>query len=214
MTSTTLQTTYEENEAQDIQYLAARREMLQTMPDEPHLQLWLLHVLGLWIPHRQICDGHDAPLAYFSDRYYDRIYDTILWGARICGKSMMAGLECWMKGRDLRVPYWRANVCAGSGAQARNVYDATDLFWTRTDDIGGRVVLAKEPLKTYTEFLDGSKYEITTSSETAQRGLHPNALFADELDQIPYATFRAALNQTREGYGISLVQLSYPLCTR
>ena len=201
MTSMTLQTTYEESEAQDLQYLAARREMIKTMPDEPYLQLWLLHVLGLWLPHRQVCDGHDSPLAYFTDRYYDKIYDTILWGARICGKSMMAGLECWMKGRDIRRPYWRANVCAGSGAQARNVYDATDLFWTRTDDIGGRVVLSKEPLRTYTEFLDGSKYEITTSSETAQRGLHPNQLFADELDQIPYQTFRAALNQTREGYG-------------
>lgn len=203
MTSTTSQIIYADadEEQRDMIRLNTRRQLLQNMPDEPHLQLWLLHVLDMWLPHRQVCDGHDAPLAYFTDRYYDKIFDTILWGARICGKSMMAGLECWMKGRDLRHPYWRANVCAGSGAQARNVYDATDLFWTRTDDIGGRAVLAKEPLKTYTEYLDGSKYEITTSSETAQRGLHPNQLFADELDQIPYATFRAALNQTREGYG-------------
>ena len=204
MTSMTLPTTYVEDEEEhklDILRLETRRQLLQNMPEEVYLQRWLLNVLGIWLPHRQVCDGHDAPIDYFTDRYYDKVYDTILWGARICGKSMMAGLECWMKGRDIRKPYWRANVCAGSGAQARNVYDATDLFWTRTDDIGGRVVLAKEPLRTYTEFLDGSKYEITTSSETAQRGLHPNQLFADELDQIPYSTFRAALNQTREGYG-------------
>ncbi len=201
MTSTALPITYE-TEAERLQlYRAVRADMLKSMPTEAELPLWLLDVLGIWLPHRQICDGHTTPFRYFADRYYERELDTILWASRMWGKSLTAGLECWMKGRDPRRPYWRANICAASQSQARNVYDATDLFWTRTDDIGGRAVLKRDPLKSSTEYLDGSKYELTTSSETAQRGLHPNTLIADELDQIPFDTFRAALNQTREGYG-------------
>ena len=119
------------------------------------------------MPHRSICDGHCSQLHYFSDVYFERVLDIILWASRFWGKSMLAGLEIWMKGRDPKKPYWQANVCAGSGAQAGRVYEATDLFWTRTDDIGGRGVLKQDPLKTHTDFLDGSKYEITTSSTTA-----------------------------------------------
>lgn len=175
--------------------------MLETMPREAELREWLWHVLSLWLPHRQICDGHVSAYKYFTDRYYDKILDTILWAARLWGKSMLAGLECWMKGRDMAVPFWQANICAGSGAQAARVYEATDLFWMRTDDIGGRAVLAKEPLKSRTEFIDGSMYEITTSSTTAQRGPHPNQLIADEIDQMARDVFHSAMNQTMDKYG-------------
>jgi hypothetical protein len=177
---------------------------------EPYLDLqrWVWEVLGVWIPNHAICPGHDSPYSYFYDRYFEIELDTLLWASRMCSKSFMAALECWMKARDK--PGWEANICAGSGSQALRSYEATKLFWKRTDDIEGRLVLSREPLKTVTEFLNGAKYEITTSSEKSQRGPHPNNLFADEIDEMDTDVFNSAMQQTMEksGYPASTALLS------
>ncbi len=187
---------------------AFRAHLLDRNPSEDELPLWLWNVLGLWLPHRRVCDGHCTPLEYFSDRYYERELNTILWSSRFWSKSFNSGLECWMKGRYKT--YWDANICAGSQAQATNVYNATDLFWTRTEGIGARAVLIRDPLKTLTEFINGSKYTLTTASTKSQRGPHPNTLFADEIDEMPLDVFQAAMNQTmaKHGHKASTVLLS------
>jgi len=193
-----------------------RRQLLyNTNPDywpkpEPYLdlQVWVWEVLGIWIPNHSICPGHTSPYKYFHDRYFETVLDTLLWAGRMCSKSFMAALECWLKAR--KKPGWEANICAGSGAQASRSYEATSLFWHRTDDIDGRLVLKRDPLKTVTEFINGAKYEITTSSEKSQRGPHPNNLFADEIDEMDRDVFNSAMQQTMEkgGYPASTALLS------
>jgi len=168
-------------------------------PSEKDFQEWLWVVLGVWLPNRSVCSGHCSPLEYVTDNYYEHVLDSLLWAARIWGKSFDAALLCWLKARYKQV--WEANICAGSAAQAGRVYKAADMFWRATDDISGRAVLRKEPLKTYTEFLNGSMYEITTSSTKAQRGPHPNALFADEIDEMEVDILNSALEQTTDQHG-------------
>ena len=192
----------------------ARKELLHNEgywpTPEPYLDLqrWIWEVLGIWIPNHNICPGHDSPYSYFYDRYFGFQLDTLLWASRMCSKSFYAALECWLKARSS--PGWEANICAGSGAQALRSYEATSLFWKRTDDIEGRLVLSREPLKTVTEFLNGAKYEITTSSEKSQRGPHPNNLYADEIDEMDRDVFNSAMQQTMEkgGYPASTALLS------
>lgn len=124
------------------------------------------------------------------------------------GKSYMAGLECWLKGRF--GPRWEANILGGSLVQSKKAYKATEDFWQATDDIAGRSVLAKEPLLSKTEFRHGAFYEISTASTRSQRGPHPNNLFADEIDEMPVDVFNAAMNQTmtKNGYPASTALLS------
>jgi hypothetical protein len=168
-------------------------------PSKEDLQEWLWAVLGIWLPNRSICDGHCSQLDFFKDVYYEKELDILLWAARLWGKSFQAGLICWLKARYKSL--WEANICAGSGAQAGRVYKATDLFWRATESIGARAALRKEPLKTYTQFLNGSMYEITTSSTKSQRGPHPNALFADEIDEMDVEVMNSAMDQTADQYG-------------
>jgi hypothetical protein len=155
--------------------------------------------LGIWLPNHSVCDGHCSTLDFFKDIYYEKQLDAILWAARLWGKSFLAGMICWLKARYR--PLWEANICAGSSAQAGRVYKATDLFWRATESIGSRAALKKEPLKTYTQFLNGSMYEITTSSTKSQRGPHPNALFADEIDEMDVDVMNSAMDQTTDQYG-------------
>lgn len=177
-----------------------RTELLKAgPPSEADLQEWLWAVLGIWLPNRSICPGHCSTLEFFADIYYERNLDALLWAARLWGKSFLAALLCWLKSRYR--PLWEANICAGSAAQAGRVYKAADLFWRATETIGGRAVLRKEPLLSYTQFLNGAMYEITTSSTKSQRGPHPNALFADEIDEMDTDVLNAALDQTTDQYG-------------
>jgi len=195
-------------EADDESYRRWRQDLLQNSPPEERLQEWLFHVLHIWLSRYAVCPGHCSQLEYFSDRYYNRVQDTILWAARMWGKSFLAGLEAWMKGRY--ESYWEANICAGSQAQANRVYKATDFMWTQADDIAGRAVLKRDPLKSLTEFLNGSFYETTTASTRSQRGPHPNALFADEIDEMAIDVFNSAMEQTttRMGHMASTALLS------
>jgi len=189
-------------------YRQRRGKMLEASPPMIYLQDWLYHVLGIWLSNHSVCSGHCSQLEYFSDRYYLKALDTIMWAARMWGKSFLSGLEAWMKGRYNS--HWEANICAGSQSQANRVYKATDSMWRATDDIGGRAVLRRDPLKTITEFLNGSMYETTTASTRSQRGPHPNALFADEIDEMAIDVFNSAMEQTttRMGHQASTALLS------
>ena len=209
MTSTAQQqTSLEARQRVNEIYRQRRAKMLENSPSEIRLQEWLFHVLGIWLPSQSICPGHCSQLEYFSDRYYSKELDTILWASRMWGKSFLSGLEAWMKARFKS--RWEANICAGSQAQANRVYKATDSMWTATDDIGGRAVLKRDPLKSLTEFLNGSMYETTTASTKSQRGPHPNSLFADEIDEMAVDVFNSAMEQTttRAGHQASTALLS------
>lgn len=113
-----------------------------------------------------------------------------------------------MKGREK--PLWEGNIVSGSLAQAQNAYNATDLFWKRTDDIGGRDVLADDPLVSITKYKNGAFFQIGTSSEKRQRGPHPNRAYVDEIDEIDVKVFNAAMFQsmTKNGYPASTALLS------
>jgi len=118
-------------------------------------------------------------------------------------KSFGAGLHCWLKARFH--PLWEANILGGSQTQSKKAYEATDIFWRRTDDIKGRHVLDGEPLVTVTRFQNGAKYELGTASTRTQLGPHPNKLIGDEIDEMPVVVFNAAMMQpmTKNGHPAS-----------
>ena len=189
-----------QDEILDQSILTWRSESLLRGPQpNDDLQMWIWVVLGIWLPNRSICDGHCSQLTFFQDVYLEQSLDVILWAARLWGKSFLAGMLCWLKARYNSL--WEANICAGSAAQAGRVYKATDLFWRATDNIQGRAILRKEPLKTYTQFLNGSIFEITTSSTKSQRGPHPNYLIADEIDEMDVDVMNSAMDQTIDQHG-------------
>lgn len=181
----------------------ARRCLLNTAPDEDDLHKWIFNVLGIYLPKYQICEGHASPYQYFHDRYFFKELKTIAWACRSGGKSFMTGLQCWLKARFM--PRWEANILAGSYEQAKKSYAATLRFWNLVIDIKGEDVLAKEPLLSYTEFKNGSKYTILTASTKQARGPHQPELFLDEIDEMDANVLNDAMQQpqTMNGYPAS-----------
>ena len=66
-------------------------------------------------------------------------------------------------------------------------------FW-RLSDLQERY-LKREPTITKTEWLNGSLVSILTASQKSVRGPHPNFLILDEVDEMEYEIFEAALSQ-------------------
>lgn len=197
--------------AHDYNEYETRYRVLRRPPkqDDPFaLQEWYVGVLGIWIPSYPVCPGHCSPYDYFFDRYYNIVLNSVLWASRFGSKSFMAALEAWGKGH--KWPGWEANIVAGSQYQAGMIYEAMGMMWRASEDIGSREVLEKEPLQSVTKYKGGGRIYVSTSSSKAARGPHPNALFADEIDEMPPDVLNDCMNQTCEkgGYPASTAMLS------
>ena len=171
-----------------------------TPPRSTSFHSWIHNITGTWIPRYKICDNHCAPFEHLHDRYFQHQNKTIALAARGTGKSYNTGLECWISGRFKS--NWGAVILGGSLDQSEKSYKATESFWNATEEIGGGIVLAKEPNSKITKFKNGSWYKISTASTKSARGPHQQALFLDEIDEMEREVLDSAMMQpqTMDGY--------------
>src|SRR3954463_13704524 len=59
-------------------------------PDQLHG--WVRSFLGLNIPRRAICPGHDAPFDYLSSAYFEPAKDLLVWAPRGGGQTRLAAV--------------------------------------------------------------------------------------------------------------------------
>jgi hypothetical protein len=118
-------------------------------------------------------------LEFLSDLFYERVQQAILWKPRGGGGSLAAALLIW-----LMMVYRSKSFIdmAGSGEQAKRVYEYTTQFWYCIPGLA-EAYLAKDPLQSETALRNGVTLTCVPASEKAARGRHVPGFVADESCQ-------------------------------
>lgn len=131
-------------------------------------------------------DGRKVPiivippmLEFLTDLFYERIQQAILWKPRGGGGSLAAAILIW-----LMMVYRHKSFIdmAGSGEQAKRVYEYTTQFWYCVPALA-EAMLAKDPLQSETALKNGVTLTCVPASEKAARGRHVPGFVADESCQ-------------------------------
>jgi hypothetical protein len=118
-------------------------------------------------------------LEFLTDLFYERVQQAILWKPRGGGGSLAAALLIW-----LMMVYRNKSFIdmAGSGEQAKRVYEYTTQFWYCIPELA-EAFLAKDPLQSETALKNGVTLTCVPASEKAARGRHVPGFVADESCQ-------------------------------
>lgn len=131
-------------------------------------------------------DGRKLPivvippmLAFIADLFFERTQQAILWKPRGGGGSLAAAVLIW-----LMMVYRNKSFIdmAGSGEQAKRVYEYTTQFWYCVPGLA-EAVLEKDPLQSLTQLKNGVSLSCVPASEKAARGKHVAGFVADESCQ-------------------------------
>jgi hypothetical protein len=147
---------------------------------------------GVSIPRQAVCPDHVAPFTAFADAYFAR-NSMIVWEASrgLGGKSFMLSILgltiATTRGGDV-------NILGGSGEQSKRVHDYMSKAWEHPT--APRQLLRSDPMKTVTKLGTGYTIQALLASSTSVRGLHPNTLLLDEVDEMDLHIFDAAMGQT------------------
>lgn len=114
-----------------------------------------------------------------TDLTYGYVSKAIMWKSRGGGGSLMAAVVIW-----LNMVYNNRSFIdmAGSGDQARQVYEYTKQFWASAPGLAEQF-LASPPLMSATVTNAGSRLQCVACSQTAVRGKHESGFIADESCQ-------------------------------
>lgn len=178
-----------------VNYL--NRNWLKTGED---LKILLLSGLGIVVSDRVNCAiaGHTSPFSFLSDVVFRKVSDALVWANRSGGKSYLAGLITWL--RSARYPKSGTKILGGSFEQSEKSYYAINDLWERCEMM--TYFLKSTPLKTKTEYKNGSNIEILTASQNSVRGPHQQNLIDDEAEEMDFDIFEASLSQPQAGFGI------------
>jgi len=131
-------------------------------------------------------DGRKLPiivippmLEFLSDLFFEREQQAILWKPRGGGGSLAAAVLIW-----LMMVYRNKSFIdmAGSGEQAKRVYEYTTQFWYCVPGLA-EALLEKDPLQSLTALKNGVTLSCVPASEKAARGKHTAGFVADESCQ-------------------------------
>ncbi len=179
-------------------YEKLRRTRPKTRQD---LKNYVKVFLGINVPDKKICEGHNSPMDYlwhcFSADFPDlratgdkrratKNADAIVWANRTGGKTQLAAiatlLDCiFKKGCKVR-------ILGGSGEQSAGMYEYLTSFLRN----GYENFLAGPALKSGCHFTTDSSVEVLTQSPTSVRGQHTQKLRCDELELFDEDVFAAA----------------------
>lgn len=116
---------------------------------------------------------------FIADLFYERVQQAILWKPRGGGGSLCAAILIWL---FMVYRHKSAVDFAGSGEQARRVYEYTTQFWFAVPGMA-QALLAKEPLLSETVMKNGVSLKCCPASDKAARGKHAPVFVADESCQ-------------------------------
>lgn len=171
------------------------------------LKTWIEWLFGLKMAHKAVCPGHSSPLDALAASYF-AISPVVIWyasrgfGGKTTGLSVLSMLEL-MDGANV-------NVLGGSGRQSQRVNEAVSEAWNRKVEWKGdyfrhplRSIVLQEPTTYHTTSKHGNRIIALTASQASVRGPHPQRLRLDEVDEIDWPIYEAAMGQAMSSKGIS-----------
>lgn len=135
--------------------------------------------------------NHCSQLKFLTDILMGWVQDFLIWACRGGSKTYFLGLISWLFcGMNEGI---ENKLLGGSQAQSEKAYKAMDDFWLHSKL--SKEYLVDEPMKTRTDWKNGSNTEILTASTKSVRGPHPQILLLDEIDEMDEQIYDSALSQ-------------------
>jgi hypothetical protein len=164
-------------------------------PPQTDDELWLVIVAfwGIRLPRVQVCKDHVAPFTAVAHAYFSREPNFAVWYAsRGSGKSLalaVLGLtKTFVAGAD-------CTILGGSIWQSQNVRDHMRKMLQFKNAPNYAV---KRDITTMIETTSGNVIKPLPASQTSVRGPHPPLQLLDEIDEMDYDLYMAALGQAME----------------
>ena len=126
-----------------------------------------------------------------------KVLNFIVWGNRSGSKSYLAGFTTWFLSSHFK--QLETCILGGSESQAKKSYKAMIDFWRIS---GLWHLLKKEPMISETLWINGSLASILPASQTSVRGPHSQRLILDEVDEMDFEIFEAALSIPQSKFDI------------
>jgi hypothetical protein len=158
-------------------------------------ELWLV-IVALWgvrLPRVRVCPDHVAPFEAVAHAYFSREPNFAVWYAsRGSGKSMALAVLGLTK---VFVADADCTILGGSIWQSQNVRD----HMRRMLEFKNAPRFAvKRDITTMIETISGKQIKPLPASQTSVRGPHPPLQLLDEIDEMEYELYQAALGQAME----------------
>lgn len=169
------------------------------IPQDPE-ELWHT-VRALWgfsIPLHKVCPHHDAPFAAFCAGFWPD-QEIVLWKASrgLGGKSSLLAILSLTEQAVLGAS---VTILGGSGLQSERVHETMRQAWEHPT--APRAMLITDPTKYKTTLVNQATANALTASQKQVRGLHPERLNLDEIDEMHWDIYEAALGQPMSSPGI------------
>lgn len=158
-------------------------------------ELWWLIValFGVRIPRIKVCPDHCSPFEAVAHAYFAREPNFAVWyGSRGSGKSYALAILGLIK---TFVTETDVTILGGSMTQSLNVRQHMRDIMERPN--APRYVMSKNTA-TLIQTWAGAKIKPLPASQTTVRGPHPPLQLLDEVDEMDYDIYQAALGQAME----------------
>ena len=155
-------------------------------------ELWeTVRVLwGIKIPRVQVCPDHVAPFDAFAEGYFGNEFNYTLWyGSRGTGKSLMLALLALTKAAILEI---NVALLGGSMAQSQNVQEHIENLLLYP---AAPTWAVAQSIQTQLTFTGGNWIRPLPASQKTVRGPHPQMTALDEIDEMEYKVYVAAMGQ-------------------
>ena len=161
---------------------------------------------GLRIPQVQVCPEHTPPAEYIVDSFFEEARDSVCWGNRGGGKTLLGALATWLD--TVFKNNCATKILGGSLEQSKKMYQhltgGGDGWGLATENFG--YLIKGEMLAGQTTLVNNSSINILTASSKSVRGPHPQKLKLDEVDEMDPEIYEAALliPKTKKGINASV----------
>ena len=192
----------DQKKSKRLRFRNRKGELVRYLAPQSKVELQYLAELyfGVRWPSKAVCPNHHAPLDAAWAAYSGEEPVIIILGSRAFGgKSTLLSTIALFELLD----GMNVVVLGGSSAQSQSVHEHQEASWNHIVSYQGhefeapfRDLIDGEPGVKQTRMKTGNWIRAIPASTTSVRGPHPHRLRLDEVDEMDWGVYRAAMGQT------------------
>ncbi len=173
---------------------------------DKELQTWMWEFLGVYVGDKQVCDNHCSPLEAVAEAYFAKVPRAVWYGSRgLSGKTILLAALSVTEAITLGCG---VVLLGGSRDQSQRVhaYMSGDdpampgCFFGHPN--APKHLLASDPSRSETRLTNRGFIKAVPASMKVIRGLHPQRMRGDEIDEMDAEVWEASQGCPMESAGV------------